>query len=160
MEQFFYFLSFLAILTSIMVVVSKNPVHSVLYLILTFFAITGHYVLLNAHFLAIVNLVVYAGAIMVLFLFVIMFLNLNKDAEPKKPIAMQFASVLAAGLLFLVLVAAVKDVSLGTSTVPVSNIGYVSELGKLLFTKFMVPFEITSILFLSAMIGAVVIAKK
>jgi len=160
MEQFFYFLSFLAILTSIMVVVSKNPVHSVLYLILTFFAITGHYVLLNAHFLAIVNLVVYAGAIMVLFLFVVMFLNLNKDAEPKKPVAMQFASVLAAGLLFLVLVAAVKDVSLGTSNVPVSNIGYVSELGKLLFTKFVVPFEITSILFLSAMIGAVVIAKK
>jgi NADH-quinone oxidoreductase subunit J len=142
------------------VVVSKNPVHSVLYLILTFFAITGHYVLLNAQFLAIVNMVVYAGAIMVLFLFVIMFLNLNKDAEPKKPIVMQFASVISAGLLFLVLVAAVKDVIITTPETADSQIGTVANLGKKLFTDYVVPFEITSILFLSAMIGAVVIGKK
>ncbi|HTF81808.1 MAG TPA: NADH-quinone oxidoreductase subunit J, partial [Cytophagales bacterium] len=97
MEHFFYFLSFVAIMTSLMVVFSKNPIHSVLYLVLTFFAIAGHYILLNAHFLAIVHIVVYAGAIMVLFLFVIMFLNLNKDAEPKKSLAMQIASGVAAG---------------------------------------------------------------
>lgn len=160
MDKFFYFLSFVAILTSLLVVVSKNPVHSVLYLILTFFAITGHYVLLNAQFLAIVNMVVYAGAIMVLFLFVIMFLNLNKDAEPKKPIVMQFASVISAGLLFLVLVAAVKDVIITTPVTVDSQIGTVANLGKKLFTDYVVPFEITSVLFLSAMIGAVVIGKK
>jgi NADH-quinone oxidoreductase subunit J len=160
MDKFFYFLSFVAIFTSILVIVSKNPVHSVIFLIVTFFAIAGHYALLNAHFLAIVNIVVYAGAIMVLFLFVIMFLNLNKDAEPAKPVLMQIASVVAGGLLFLVLLAAIKDVSLGVSNTENTSIGLVTELGKKLFTDFMVPFEITSILFLSAMIGAVVIAKK
>ena len=75
----FFSLSALAIFSAIMVLVSKNPVHSVLWLIAVFFAISGHYILLNAQFLAIVNLIVYAGAIMVLFLFVIMLMNLNSD---------------------------------------------------------------------------------
>src|SRR5277367_5611497 len=82
----FYLLSFLAIMFGLMVVLSKNPVHSVLYLVLTFFTIAGHYVLLNAQFLAAVHIIVYAGAIMVLFLFVIMLLNLNKETEPHKSI--------------------------------------------------------------------------
>ena len=80
----FWFLSVLALFSALMVVVSKNPVHSVLWLIVTFFAISGHYILLNAQFLAIVNIIVYAGAIMVLFLFVIMLMNLNKETEPQK----------------------------------------------------------------------------
>ncbi|MFN7295143.1 MAG: NADH-quinone oxidoreductase subunit J, partial [Bacteroidota bacterium] len=80
----FYFLSFLAVLSAFMVVYSKNPVHSVLYLIITFFSIAGHYILLNAQFLAAVHVIVYAGAIMVLFLYVIMMLNLNKDTEAQK----------------------------------------------------------------------------
>ena len=80
----FYFLSAMALGSAIMVVVSKNAVHSVLWLIVTFFAISGHYILMNAQFLGIVNLIVYAGAIMVLFLFVIMLMNLNADVEPKK----------------------------------------------------------------------------
>ena len=73
----FWFLSGLTLFSAIMVVISKNPVHSVLWLIVTFFAISGHYILLNAQFIGIVNLIVYAGAIMVLFLFVIMLMNLN-----------------------------------------------------------------------------------
>ena len=80
----FWFLSAMAIGSAIMVITAKNPVHSVLFLIVTFFAISGHYILLNAQFLAIVNLMVYAGAIMVLFLFVLMLLNLSKDTEPVK----------------------------------------------------------------------------
>ena len=83
-EILFYFLSALALGSAILVVLSKNPVHSVLWLIVTFFAISGHYILMNAQFLGIVNLIVYAGAIMVLFLFVIMLMNLNADAEPRK----------------------------------------------------------------------------
>jgi NADH-quinone oxidoreductase subunit J len=79
-QNLFYFLSFLAILSALMVVISKNPIHSVLYLILTFFTLSGHYILLNAQFISIVNLIVYAGAIMVLFLFTIMFLNLKDDS--------------------------------------------------------------------------------
>src|SRR3954466_8821538 len=95
----FYFLSFLAIMCALMVVVSKNPIHSVLYLILTFFAIAGHYVLLNASALAAVHVIVYAGAIMVLFLYVIMALEVNADAEPHKSKSHQFAATISGGIL-------------------------------------------------------------
>src|SRR5436190_21065606 len=98
-EILFWFLSALAIFSAIMVLISKNPVHSVLWLIVTFFAISGHYILLNAQFLAIVNLIVYAGAIMVLFLFVIMLMNLDAAIEPKRSIWMKFAGVISGGLL-------------------------------------------------------------
>ncbi|HZI02049.1 MAG TPA: NADH-quinone oxidoreductase subunit J, partial [Flavisolibacter sp.] len=80
----FYLLSALSIISALLVITSKNPVHSVLWLIVTFFTISGHYILLNAQFLAVVNIIVYAGAVMVLFLFVIMLMNLNKDTEPQK----------------------------------------------------------------------------
>ena len=93
----FWILSGLAILSALMVVLCKNPVHSVLWLILVFFCISGHYVLLNAQFLAIVNLIVYAGAIMVLFLFVVMFINLNKESEPQKNVWMKLAGTIAGG---------------------------------------------------------------
>src|SRR4029078_11850479 len=98
----FYFLTFLAILSALMVVFSKNPVYSVLYLIITFFAIAGHYVLLNAQFLAVVHVIVYAGAIMVLFLYVIMLLNLNKVSEPHKSNLLKFAATICAGLFLVV----------------------------------------------------------
>ena len=80
----FWFLSVIALFGALMVVTAKNPVYSVLWLIATFFAISGHYILLNAQFLAVVNIIVYAGAIMVLFLFVIMLMNLSKESEPQK----------------------------------------------------------------------------
>src|SRR5215208_818287 len=105
----FWFLSVLALFSALMVVVSKNPVYSVLWLIVTFFAISGHYILLNAQFLAIVNIIVYAGAIMVLFLFVIMLMNLNKETEPQKNRWMKIAGALAGGCLSLVLVAALRN---------------------------------------------------
>src|SRR3569832_2803837 len=98
-QSLFYFLSFLSILSALMMVVSKNPIHSVLYLIITFFAIAGHYILLNAQFLAAVHIIVYAGAIMVLFLYVIMMLNLNADVEPHKSKAARAAAVVAGGIL-------------------------------------------------------------
>ena len=102
----FWLLSVMALFGALMVVVSKNPVYSVLWLIVTFFAISGHYVLLNAQFLAIVNIIVYAGAIMVLFLFVIMLMNLNKETEPQKNRWLKFAGALTGGCLLLILVAA------------------------------------------------------
>jgi NADH-quinone oxidoreductase subunit J len=160
MDKFFYFLSFLAILAAVMVVLSRNPIHSVLYLILTFFAIAGHYILLNAQFLAIVHIIVYAGAIMVLFLFVIMFLNLNKDSEPKKSFLAKISATIASGLLFLVMVGTIKSYYMNISKEADSQIGLVSNLGKVLFDEYMLPFEISSVLFLSAMIGAVILGKK
>jgi NADH-quinone oxidoreductase subunit J len=78
-----------------MVIISRNPVHSVLWLIVTFFAISGHYIMMNAQFIGIVNLIVYAGAIMVLFLFVIMLMNLNAETEPQKNKWLKLAGVVA-----------------------------------------------------------------
>ena len=87
-----------------MVVFSKNPVYSVLYLIITFFCIAGHYLLLNAQFLAVVHVIVYAGAIMVLFLYVIMLLNLNEEAEPHKGTILRITATICVGLLMIVLI--------------------------------------------------------
>ena len=108
-EILFWFLSVLALFSAIMVLVSKNPVHSVLWLIVVFFAISGHYLLLNAQFLAIVNIIVYAGAIMVLFLFVIMLMNLNKETEPQKNVWMKFFGVISGGLLLTIFVSAFRS---------------------------------------------------
>jgi NADH-quinone oxidoreductase subunit J len=156
----FYFLSFLGILSALLVVFSKNPVHSVLYLIITFFVIAAHYVLLNAQFLAIVHVIVYAGAIMVLFLYVIMLLNLNQEAEPHKSNLIRFAATISAGLLLLVLVGTLKgtDQMLVQSAAPV-EVGLVKSLGRVLFKEYMLPFEISSILLLAAMVGAVMLGK-
>lgn len=158
----FWFLSVLALASAINVVVSRNPVFSVLWLILTFFAISGHYILLNAQFLAVVNIIVYAGAIMVLFLFVIMLMNLDKDTEPKKNKWLTLAGAIAGGCMLLVLVAALKDADTAKQLAQTSagNIGLINYLGQALFNDYVVPFEISSVLFLSAMVGAVVIGKK
>lgn len=161
-EILFYFLSVLALGSALMVVISRNPVHSVLWLIVTFFAISGHYIMMNAQFLGIVNLIVYAGAIMVLFLFVIMLMNLNAETEPKKNKWLRMAGIVAGGCLLLVMVAALKDAEVKRSVVQLKDgdIGLIKQLGETLFTDYVVPFEISSVLFLSAMVGAVVIGKK
>jgi NADH-quinone oxidoreductase subunit J len=158
----FWFLSALALGSALMVVVSRNPVHSVLWLIVTFFAISGHYIMLNAQFIGIVNLIVYAGAIMVLFLFVIMLMNLNAETEPQKNKWLKLGGVIAGGCLMIVLVAALKDAEMKGKVAQLKDgdIGLISQLGKALFTDYVVPFEISSVLFLSAMVGAVVIGKK
>ena len=157
----FYLLSFLAIMFGLMVVISKNPVHSVLYLVLTFFAIAGHYVLLNAQFLAAVHIIVYAGAIMVLFLFVIMLLNLNKETEPHKSIWLKASATIASGLLLVVLVGSIKGAEIMQPTNKFNtNIGLIENLGRTLFNDFLLPFEVSSILLLAAMVGAVMLGKK
>src|SRR5271170_7948192 len=102
-QYIFYFLSFLAIISALMVVISRNPVHSVLYLVITFFAIAGHYVLLNAQFLAAVHIIVYAGASMVLFLYVIMMMNFNKESEPSKTTISQIVATVAGGIFLVTL---------------------------------------------------------
>jgi NADH-quinone oxidoreductase subunit J len=161
-QVLFWFLSILAIVSAILMVISKNPVYSILWLIVVFIAISGHYILLNAQFLFIVNLIVYAGAIMVLFLFVVMLMNLNTDSEPQKNRWLKIAGVITGGSLLLVLVAALKKADLKTQLAEtnIGNIGLVHNLGMTLFHDYVIPFEISSILFLSAMVGVVVIGKK
>ena len=156
----FWILSIIALFSAVMMVTSKNPVYSVLWLIITFFTISGHYILLNAQFLAVVNIIVYAGAIMVLFLFVIMLMNLSKDTEPQKNKWMKLAGAVSGGSLLLVLVAALRNAERNMTELGTGDIGLIQNLGKVLFTEYVVPFEIASILFLSAMVGAVVIGKR
>ena len=146
-QWLFGILSFLSIMFGLMVVFSRNPVNSVLYLVLTFFCIAGHYLLLNAQFLAVVHIVVYAGAIMVLFLFVIMLMNLNEDTEPQRTWITKIIAGITGGMLLFVLVGS-------------SQIGLVKNLGKVLFSEFLFPFEIASILLLAALVGAIMIGKK
>jgi NADH-quinone oxidoreductase subunit J len=161
-EILFWFLTALALGSALMVVFSKNPVHSVLWLIAVFFAISGHYILLNAQFLAVVNLIVYAGAIMVLFLFVIMLMNLNAEAEPRKNRWLMYSGWLSGFLLMLVIVAALKEAETRDQLALMKggDIGLIKHLGRVLFSEYVLPFEISSVLFLSAMVGAVVIGKK
>lgn len=157
----FYILSTLTIVSALVVVFSKHPMYSVLSLIVCFFTIAGHFVLLNAQFLAITHIIVYAGAIMVLFLFVVMLLNLNKESDPNKAPRLRIAATIAAGMLFVTLIASIRATELGQfKTPPPSTNGLVEHIGQKLFTDYLLPFEISSILFLSAMIGAVLLAKK
>jgi len=161
-QLLFWVLTVIAIGSALMIVTSKNPVYSVLGLIVTFFAISGHYILMNAQFLAIVNIIVYAGAIMVLFLFVIMLMNMSKATETLKNKWLQIVGAIAGSCLFLVLIAALKNTEVKKNLVEMGtgDIGLVKNLGRELFTTFVIPFEISSVLFLSAMIGSVVIGKK
>ena len=157
----FYFIAFLSIFFSILVITAKNPVHSILYLILTFFTFTIHYILLNAQFLAIVNFIVYMGAILVLFLYTLMLINLNKETEPVKSSLVKFAAVIGGGCFLVTIVASLK--ALGTSQPVIlqnPDLGLVKNLGKVLFNEFLLPFEVSSILLLSAMVGAVLLATK
>ncbi|MEI9920464.1 MAG: NADH-quinone oxidoreductase subunit J [Bacteroidota bacterium] len=159
--NFFYFLSFLAILAAVMVVVSRNPIHSVLYLIVTFFCIAGHYVLLNAQFLAVVHIIVYAGAIMVLFLYVIMLLNLNRESEPHKSTILKIMATVCGGLLMIVIIGSLKGTEqLVEARVATGEISLVKNLGKVMFSDFLIPFEVTSVLLLAAMVGAVMLGKS
>lgn len=162
----FYVLSAVTLATAFLTIISKNPIHSAIYLVICFFSIAGHYLMFNAQFLAIVHIIVYAGAIMVLFLFTIMLMNLNKEDEPHKPLVTKLAATISFCLVALVLIAAF--IKAQQSVAPeyfTSGDDYqsIKKLGQVLLDDkegFMVPFEFASILLLVAMIGAVLLSKK
>lgn len=157
----FILLSAMAVGSAIMMLLSKNPVKSILWLIVVFFAISGHYILLNAQFLAVVNIIVYAGAIMVLFLFVVMLMNLNADTEPVKNYRLHIIGIISGGSLLLVLLATLyKGENNQMVQMKIGDQGLMDNLGRVLFTNYVLPFELASVLFLSAMLGAVIIGKK
>ena len=160
-QYIFIFLSIMALFSAFMVLASKKPIHSVLFLTLTFFSIAGHYILLNAQFLAVVHVIVYAGAIMVLFLFTVMLLNLNKDERSPKPLWVKAIAFVAGGMLMLVLVGVFRGYDIQSATDPATTqIGLVKNLGKILYKDYLLPFEMSSVLFLTAMVGAVLLGKK
>ncbi|MEA5258428.1 NADH-quinone oxidoreductase subunit J [Arcicella aquatica] len=161
--NFWYFLTALTLLSASMVVLSKNPIHSVLYLVFTFFCISGHYVLLNAQFLMAVNIVVYAGAIMVLFLFVIMMMDLSKNAPDSKNTLTKLAGVILGGTILVIIIAASRKMDL-KNAVGVkaydAQTGMVEGLGQILYRDYVLPFELVSVLFFVAMVGAVMLGKR
>lgn len=161
MVALFYVLAAIAVISALSVVFSKSPVYSVLSLIVTFFAIAAQYILLNAQFLAAVHIIVYAGAIMVLFLFVIMLLNLNVATEAQKPIYTRAAGIISGGILSLTLIAALRTtIDFKAANSYDNNIGLIERLGMTLYNQYLLPFEVSSLLFLAAMVGAVMLAKK
>lgn len=158
----FVLLTALTLLAASYVVTARNPIHSVLALILTFFCLSGHYILLNAQFLAAVNIIVYAGAIMVLFLFTIMFLNLRHDEEEAKTNLTKIAAVIVGGVLLVVMVTVfrVSQVAPYNPTDYNAKVGLVESLGMVLYKDYLLPFELASVLFLVAMVGAVMLGKR
>jgi NADH-quinone oxidoreductase subunit J len=162
MEVFlFWVFAIIALVSALVVVLAKNPITSALALIVTFFMLAGYYVLLSAQFLAAVQVVVYAGAIMVLFLFVIMLLNLQKlpGMFPTKSIMITMG-ILVGGVLFLLALKALTGVPVTEAAKIDVDMGSTANLGTKLFTTYLLPFEIASVLLLSAIVGAVVLIRR
>ncbi|MDR2948710.1 MAG: NADH-quinone oxidoreductase subunit J [Prevotella sp.] len=158
----FYILAAITLGTGILTVLSKNPIHSAVYMIICFFSISGHFLLLNALFLAVINIVVYAGAIMVLLLFTLMLMNLSEKHEPKKKVISRVAATLSGCLMGIVLLAALLKSTPVIETYKAEGLDYqsVSIIGQVLLDEYLVPFEFASILLITAMIGAVLISKR
>lgn len=161
-EILFFVMAALTIVSGILTVSTKKPIYSILYLIITFFSISGHYILMNAQFLAVINIIVYGGAILVLFVFTVMLMNLNKDDKAfSKGFIVTAASLVS--LLFFVLTAKIffqSDVKSNEVMMGEGNIGLTESIGTALYSEYVVPFELASILFIAAMIGAVLLSKK
>ena len=140
----FYVLAAITLSTAFLTIYSKNPIHSAIYLVICFFSIAGHYLLFNAQFLAIVHIIVYSGAIMVLFLFTIMLMNLNADTEPQKNRWMKLAGVIAGGSLMLVIIAALKDSDMKYQVAQVKggDIGLIKNIGMVLFKEYLLPIQL------------------
>ena len=158
----FCILSAITLSTAFLTVFSKNPIHSAIYLVICFFSIAGHYLLLNAQFLAIVHVIVYSGAIMILFLFTIMLMNLNKEDEVHKPRFTRLGAVVSFCLacIVLLLIFINSKPIVGEYDTTGEDFQSIKVLGKVLLNEYMVPFEFASILLLAAMIGTVLLSKK
>ena len=168
----FYLFGGVAVLASLLVVLRRNPMHSVLLLIVSFAALAALYITLGSPFAAVIQIIIYAGAIMVLFLFVVMLLNAHKEDEDLAAAPKGAAGPLRAGALLGVVLAVelvwalvkaggTRDGALAAGASPdVTALGDVRELGRLLFTDYAFAFEVTSILIIVAMVGAVVLAKR
>ncbi len=162
----FYIVATIAVTTGVYLVFERNPVFSTLYLIQTMVCIAVLYILLEAQFIAAVQIIVYAGAIMVLFLFVIMLLNLNIKEEAKNALPFQRIPAVVMGIVLLAAICMIikSKLPLGKhgeyTTAYVNSVGNVKLIGNLLFTDYLLPFEITSILLFVAAIGAIMLAKR
>ena len=155
MQFLFFCISALVILSALCVIFAGRPVYAILSLILCLYGIGALFLMLKAEFLAIVHLIIYAGAIMVLFLFAIMLMNLDSPESLNRSQLMKWVALIIAGGLFTLILIAMAIPSLAVSGI----VGAVQPIGHLLFTQFVAPFELSTILFLAAVTGIVVTAK-
>ena len=162
MTLLFYSVACLTIISALFVVLNRNPVYSAVMLVLCFFSIAILYLLLEAYFVAVLEIIIYAGAIMVLFLFVIMLLDLGREAAlPKLKILDKALSLFLVVIIFLGIVTLTMwDGGDLHQTLNPSSVGDITAVGKALFTDFLLPFEVASLLLLVALIGTVYLAKK
>jgi NADH-quinone oxidoreductase subunit J len=151
------------VVSALLVVTRRNPIISAIYLIVNFFCLAGIYLTLHAQFIAVIQILVYAGAIMVLFVFVIMLLNLGDERRLRD--GFTWKKVVAGGLGIGVLMELIYIFMMQTGTQSIemdraTNVGTIETIGNVLFTRFLFPFEVTSLLLTAAIVGAVVLAKK
>jgi NADH-quinone oxidoreductase subunit J len=158
----FYLFAFLTLVFGFLVVLnpfSRNPVTSAMFLVMTIASLAGLFVLLHAFFLAAIQVLVYAGAVMVLFLFVIMLLDLRAEERQRIRAFSAVAGLVAVGAILGIFLQSLFDSPLSSNSSPVLE-GTTVPLGTLLFTRFLLPFEIISLLLLVAMVGVVLLSKK
>ncbi len=157
----FFFFALVSVAAALLVITRRNPIHSALWLVLCFFSLAAVYVLLSAHFIAIIQIMVYVGAIMVLVLFVIMLLNLSEgELGGAKRTVLKFFGVVLSGIFMVLLANGVRVLTPQTAVSVAEEFGTAEMLGKFLFTDYLLPFEIVSVLLLTAMIGAVILTKR
>ena len=161
---FFLITAAAAIASALLMVTRRNPIMSVLFLIVNFFCLALIYLILRAQFIAIIQILVYAGAIMVLFLFTIMLLNLGDEQQLTEKVSYRklVALALSGALFFEVMVGIALPMGTGPTQLHENavQIGTVESIGKVLYTEYLFPFEATSILLLAAIVGVVLLAKK
>ena len=165
METFFFsIVAIVAILSSILVITCRNPINSALSLVMTFFCLATLYVMLDAPFMAAIQVIVYAGAIMVLIVFVIMLLNIRVESSKNYLHGVLVSSIVAVLTLFVIIGFLKKSPLTGEpgAMTPdlIAQIGHTELIGKAMYSDFLLPFEITSILLLVAIIGSVILAKR
>ena len=162
MEYIFFALAGIALISGVLVVFQTHPLRSALWLIVNFFAVAGIYLLAHAEFIAAIQIIVYAGAIMVLFLFVIMLLNLRQPEEegPRPKFGQKLAGVTLAILSAFILAYGFSQAKVPMAKEAPAGLGNTESIARLLFTDYLLPFEVTSVLLLVAIVGAVVLAKS
>jgi NADH-quinone oxidoreductase subunit J len=159
----FYVFAFLTLLCGVLVIAnpfSRNPVTSAMFLVLTIISMAGLFVLLHAFFLAAVQILVYAGAVMVLFLFVIMLLDLKEEERRKIKSFGLIAGLVSVGAIVAIFLKVLLSAPLGADLSAQAPDGDPAALGKLLFTQYLLPFEVVSVLLLVAMVGVILLSKK
>ncbi len=163
-EVFFYFLAAGAIVSALLVITRRNPINSVIYLVLNFFFLAALYLTLKAQFIAIIQILVYAGAIMVLFMFVIMLLNLGDEKRLTDRVTWKQIVAIGLSLAFVMQVLYIvgfgETADMKTISAQAVDIGTVENIGKELFSHYVLPIEAISVLLVAAVVGAIVLAKR